>query len=356
MVGVDLFAGAGGMSLGAVAAGIRVVLAVEADVHAARTYAWNHPGTRVFNNDIRRLTPAHLGRIRARKERTIVFGGPPCRGFSYSNQRTRSPDNPDNWLFLEFIRIVRLLRPDWVVFENVRGIVDTANGVFLSQVLDGFRRLRYTVSFGILNAVDFGVAQDRARFFLIGSRDGVVPRMPCPSRHKAVTVAEAIGDLPRLLNGAGVSWLPYRHDHPSRYGAELRGGQERCANHLVSQNAPHIVKRFRHVSQGGNWQDIPARMMRNYRDRSRCHTGIYRRLRFDAPSVVIGNYRKNMLIHPTQDRGLSVREAARIQSFPDQYQFHGSIGFQQQQVGNAVPPLLARAVFHSVVSGSGRGG
>jgi DNA (cytosine-5)-methyltransferase 1 len=199
-----------------------------------------------------------------------------------------------------------------------------------------------------------GVPQNRARFFLVGSRDGLKFRMPQSSRSKPVTVSDAISDLPILANGAAVSWMPYRTQPASNYARKMRGRHNQSPNHLVTSNALSILKRYSFVPQGGNWEDIPARMMRNYTDRSRCHTGIYYRLRYDAPSVVIGNFRKNMLIHPEQDRGLSVREAARIQSFPDSYEFHGSIGFQQQQVGNAVPPLLARAVFHAIVGQSRR--
>jgi DNA (cytosine-5)-methyltransferase 1 len=117
----------------------------------------------------------------------------------------------------------------------------------------------------------------------------------------------------------------------------------------VSRNSQPVLERYAHIPQGGNWEDIPESLMKNYTDRSRCNTGIYHRLTADAPSVTIGNYRKAMLIHPWKDRGLSVREAARIQSFPDSYEFMGSIGFQQQQVSNAVPPLLAKAVFEMIV-------
>ncbi|MBI2825944.1 MAG: DNA cytosine methyltransferase [Planctomycetia bacterium] len=349
IVGIDLFAGAGGMSLGARLAGVHVRLAVESDQHAARTYAANHPTTQIFNEDIRRLNGTKLKRVLTGRAPTVVFGGPPCQGFSYSNQRTRSPDNPENWLFLEFLRVVRVVKPDWVVFENVKGIVDTAGGVFLEQVVDRLGRLGYKTRHGLLNAMHFGVPQNRARFFLVGSRHGVDFKMPSPMRHAPLTVMDAIQDLPRLANGASVSRMPYRHAASSQYARRMRGALKSSANHLVSNNAPGIIKRYDHIPPGGNWEYIPARLMRNYRDRSRCHTGIYYRLKRDEPSVVIGNYRKNMLIHPDQNRGLSVREAARIQSFPDTYEFHGSIGFQQQQVGNAVPPLLAHAVFQALV-------
>ncbi len=338
------------MSLGAERAGIQIQLAVESDVHAAETYARNHPRIAVFNDDIRRLSDRRIRSIPKGTRPSIVFGGPPCQGFSYSNLRTRSPSNPENWLFREFLRVVRVWAPDWVLFENVRGIVNTARGVFVTRVVDELGKLGYATVFGLLNAMDFGVPQDRTRFFLVGSRSGVLPKLPKPLRRKAPTVADALADLPRLGNGASVSWLPYTRKRPSSYARRMRNGQVKSPNHLVTRNSDKTVRRYLHVPQGGNWEDIPGRLMRNYTDRSRCHTGIYRRLCADQPSVVIGNFRKNMLIHPTQDRGLSVREAARIQSFPDNYEFFGSIGFQQQQVGNAVPPLLAEAVFQAMAA------
>lgn len=348
IIGIDLFAGAGGMSLGARLAGIDVAFAVEADRHAARTYTANHPETKLFSRDIRRLRPSMLTDAINRHFPTVVFGGPPCQGFSYSNQRTRSPENPENWLFMEFIRIVKNIRPEWVVFENVKGIIDTANGMFLSQTINRLNALGYRTTSGLLNAQHFGVPQNRARLFVVGSRLGAEFAMPQSNQSAPLTVDDAISDLPKLQNGASVSWLPYHCPAVSRYAKHLRGRLQQSPNHLVSNSAKNILKRYEHVPQGGNWESIPARLMRNYHDRSRCHTRIYHRLRPDAPSVVIGNYRKNMLIHPHQNRGLSVREAARIQSFPDDYEFHGSIGFQQQQVGNAVPPLLAAALFRQI--------
>ena len=353
MIGIDLFAGAGGMSLGASAAGIEVALAVEVDPHAADTYAHNHPDTALFRNEIRCLKKPQLAAIPTPRKGTIVFGGPPCQGFSYSNQRTRSADNPNNWLFLEFMRVVRIWRPEWVVFENVKGITNTEGGTFLAQVLKHLTATGYAISHAVLDAAAFGVAQHRQRLFVVGSRDGGILDFPEGDESLAHTVTDAIADLPVLQNGAAVNRLPYGERTPSAYAKRLRGGRKYCANHLVSSNAKPIITRYKHIPQGGNWEDIPPRLMRNYADRSRCHTGIYHRLDSRRPSIVIGNFRKNMLIHPTQHRGLSVREAARIQSFPDSYEFVGSIGFQQQQVGNAVPPLLAKAVFSAIMKASG---
>jgi DNA (cytosine-5)-methyltransferase 1 len=353
MIGIDLFAGAGGMSLGALTAGIEVAYAVECDPHAAVTYKHNHSEISVFDRDIRRLSRRRIRRIPRGKDGTIVFGGPPCQGFSYSNQRTRKTANPDNWLFLEFIRVVRDWEPDWVVFENVKGITNTANGIFLEQVLDCLDKCGYTAASSVLDSADFGVPQHRERLFVIGCRGSTKPTIPAPTHRNHVTVQEAVHDLPPLKNGAAEDWRPYRQPALSSYARTMRGRLQACSGHLLTRNAPYVIDRYRHIPQGGNWLDIPSRLMRNYADRKRCHTGIYHRLHARQPSIVIGNYRKNMLIHPRQNRGLSVREAARIQSFPDWYQFKGSVGFQQQQVGNAVPPLLATAVFQHIVKLAG---
>lgn len=348
MIGIDLFAGAGGMSLGASDAGIDVKFAVEIDRHAARTYALNHPSTALVNDDIRKVSKSQLREWFRFQRDLVVFGGPPCQGFSWSNARTRNTQNNSNWLFKEFLRVVRTVEPAWVVFENVQGIVDTAQGVFVSQLQESLQKLGYSTTTARLNAVDHGVPQDRTRFFLVATNSKHVFSFP-NSKCKRISVAQAIGDLSTLHNGHSECWMPYGKKRPSSYARELRQKRNGCSNNLVTKNSSKIVSRYRYVPQGGNWQDIPKRLMQNYTDVSRCHTGIYHRLRLDQPSIVIGNFRKNMLIHPLEDRGLSVREAARIQSFPDSYIFCGSIGFQQQQVGNAVPPKLACSVFSEIV-------
>lgn len=346
---IDVFAGAGGMSLGAVMSGIPVVAAVEIDQHSAETYAANHADTKLLVKDVRSLTSRSVRALRRRSQTPLVlFGGLPCQGFSYSNPRHRNMSNDTNWLFQDFLKIVHLLKPEWVIIENVRGIGDTAKGFFLDQIVSGLKTESFRVTHGPLNAAHYGVPQNRTRYFIVANRTRRSYRLPNPTSRRPLTVRDAIRDLPALANGNADGELPYGGPPPSDYGTAMRSGRSTCLNNLVTRNSPLVIERYTHIPQGSNWMVLPTRLLSNYRDPSRCHTGIYHRLRYDRPAVVIGNYRKNMLIHPRQHRGLSVREAARLQSFPDRYEFVGSIGFQQQQVANAVPPLLARAVFSSI--------
>lgn len=344
MIGIELFAGAGGMSLGATMAGVDVKVAVEIKPSTASTFKANHPKTVVVQKDIRDVRDFEAA---SEAKDLIVFGGPPCQGFSTSNQRTRNSENSNNWLFREFLRVLALTKPRWVVFENVAGILQTAKGSFVSTLCEELKTLGYASSYALLDASLFGVPQKRTRFFLVGVRGSTAPELKkiVPTHPQPLTVADAISDLPSLPNGHDVDQMVYSGPANTAYAKALRGTLQTCSGHLVSNNASHIVDRYPYIPQGGNWQDIPEELMSTYADRMRCHTGIYRRLSDRNPSVVLGNYRKNMLIHPREHRGLSVREAARLQSFPDNYRFVGSIGQQQQQVGNAVPPLLAKAVF-----------
>lgn len=339
--------------MGAKLSGVDVRTAVESHPSACLTYAANHPGATVLGTDIAKVATINVG---PRHEPLVLFGGPPCQGFSTSNQRTRHADNPKNWLFREFLRMVETLKPEWVVFENVTGILQTDGGRFAESFREQLMAMGYRIAFGTLNAADFGCPQRRSRYIVIAALNSD-PELPTPAPDVSLpTLWQAIGDLPELLNGAMVDELEYAGAPLSDYARRMRSELTKCTGHLVSRNADSIVARYAHIPQGGNWRDVPGMMRDPVTDRRRYHSGIYKRLVQDAPSVVIGNFRKNMLIHPTQDRGLSVREAARLQSFPDNYVFRGSIGFQQQQVGNAVPPILAKAVFDKVMSMSHQAG
>lgn len=347
--GIDIFSGAGGMSIGAKSAGVDTILAVDSDKYAAATYKLNHPNTEMVCDDIRSIPDFSIYRPEGQ---CVVFGGPPCQGFSTSNQRTRNTLNQNNWLFKEFLRAVRQISPEWVVFENVRGILETEQAMFLEMVVSGLKVFNYTVKYQLLNASDFGVPQKRSRLFVVAHQKGFNFDWPMKSSLPLVTVEDALSDLPFLENGAAFDCLKYSGKPKSKFARKMRGSSKVSFDNFVTKNADHVVDRYCHIPHGGNWEDIPIELMENYADRSRCHTGIYRRLKSNQPAVTIGNYRKNMLIHPNYNRGLSVREAARLQSFPDWFRFTGSIGFQQQQVGNAVPPLLAEAVFKQVLVSS----
>ena len=348
LIGIDLFSGAGGMSVGAMAAGVDVKVAVEIDKYAAITYQANHPHTKLLNDDVRKVNINGYCKS-GKNDVKILFGGPPCQGFSTSNQKTRNKENENNWLFKEYLRLTKEQNPDWVIVENVKGIVETENGFFFDKINTELVKLGYTTNHAILNAADYGVPQVRNRVFIVGSLHGINYEFPKPTTKKYFTVDDAISDLPELKSGASHHELDYQANSSNKYQSSIRKKSKKAFNNLVTANNNLVLKRYEHIPQGGNWENIPANLMINYKDFARCHTGIYHRLKSDIPSVVIGNYRKNMLIHPTENRGLSVREAARLQSFPDTFHFHGSIGFQQQQVGNSVPPLLAKAVFEKIL-------
>ena len=286
--GIDLFAGAGGLSLGAQLAGVTITHAVENHYAAAATYRLNHGATAVIEKDIRLV--ADFPRVRGAK--LILFGGPPCQGFSTSNQRTRTLENPKNWLFNEFFTVAANTGPDWIVLENVKGLRETAQGHFESLIFERFAALGYESALWILCASDYGVPQKRYRLFFIGRRNGSVPAKPSPTQTPRLSVRDAIGDLPVLPIGANIDELAYRPGGVSRYARERRGGLRTSTGHLVTANNALVQRRYRHIPPGGNWTDIPARLMKNYSnmvdDRSR-HTGIYRRLCWDKPSVVIAN-------------------------------------------------------------------
>lgn len=346
-IGVDIFSGAGGLSLGAETAGVTIGLAIEKDKAAAKTFEKNHPGVKVICDDIGKVAPLNF----VSRDPFIVFGGPPCQGFSLSNTKTRTNENSNNFLFLEFVRFVDELQPQWFLFENVEGITTFNGGKTVLEIKDCFKNIGYETSEKVLYASDYGVPQHRNRFFMVGNRLGIDFKFPNKIGNK-VNVEDAIADLPDLNNGDARNELPYKENFEvvGEYAKIMRKRSISAKQNLVSRNKEYVIDRYKYIKQGENWKAIPEHLMRNYANVNNCHSGIYKRLDASKPSVVISNYRKNMLIHPFQDRGLSVREAARLQSFPDDFIFEGSLMQIQQQIGNAVPPLLAEAIFIKILS------
>lgn len=353
LTAVDIFCGAGGMSIGAKMAGIKSILAVEYDVHAAATYKANHPKAKVLHADIKTVNPLeHI-----QKFPFVLMGGPPCQGFSIANTKTRNLDNQNNWMFKEYLRFVKDLEPEWFVFENVVGFKSFDNGNFVIEVEKALQELGYTTSSTVLDASEFGVPQFRKRFFIVGHRldkGGIIFDFESLKRHKTkVSVQEALSDLPSLVNGDKVHESEYKHDANNPFTKIMRENSDLALQNLVTESKPHIVDRYRAIKQGENWEAAKRKgLLETYSSTIHTHSGIYRRLEDHKPAVTISNYRKSMLIHPHEDRGLSLREAARLQSFPDDFIFKGTLSFQQQQVGNAVPPLLAKAIFKQIIKNS----
>ncbi|QQS30682.1 MAG: DNA cytosine methyltransferase [Sphingobacteriales bacterium] len=351
---IDLFSGAGGMSLGATEAGITTVLAIDNDKSALQTYLKNHPQTTVLLTDISKI---EVPKDEAYQNLFVIFGGPPCQGFSISNTKSRNEKNFQNYLYIPFIKWIAALLPQWFVFENVEGFRSFGKGMLNETIKREFENLGYKVSSEILCADDYGVPQKRNRFFMVGNRLQIEFKFPeATSKADKVTVLDAIGDLPYLKNGDIFEELPYRDINLNEYSCLMRGESEYSTQNYVSRNQDYVIERYRHIKQGQNWRAIPDDLMQNYKNGYHCHSGIYKRLKADEPSVVISNYRKNMLIHPFENRGLSVREAARLQSFPDTFKFEGPLMHIQQQIGNAVPPLLAKALFEHIIKCSEKNG
>ena len=333
MIGIDLFAGAGGLSLGAEMAGISMRYAVEADIHAAASYRKNFKGATVFCEDIRKLSTEGL----KSESVFIIMGGPPCQGFSLSNTKTRDMSNPNNRMFEQFLRFVKDISPKWFVFENVYGLTKFKNGEenIQNHIEKCFEDLGYKVKSKILYASDYGVPQRRNRLFIVGNKENIDFEFPKEFDY-TVSVDEAISDLPVLGNGEvlmkGQYTVPF--EQATLYAQLMREKSTAPTQNIVSRNRDYVIERYKYIGEGENWSSIPDHLMGNYADKKRCHSGIYKRLTGSKPSVVISNYRKSMLIHPHQDRGLSVREAARLQSFPDHFIFEGPISYVQQQIGN----------------------
>lgn len=346
---VDIFSGAGGMSIGAKLAGINPVLAIELDQAAAATYARNHVNVKVLQQDISVVNPLE----HVESSPFVLFGGPPCQGFSTANTKTRNLENPNNWMFKEYLRFVKLLKPNWFVFENVEGFKSFSRGLVATEVESALKKLGYVTNSTVLNASDYGVPQKRFRFFIIGHRldlGGIYFDFDKIEKKTLVTVGDAISDLPILSNGSKWDVLQYRSEPKSLYAQTMRLESQLALQNYVSENKDYVIERYKVIKQGQNWKAAKENgLLGTYKSTENTHSGIYRRLSNDEPSVTISNYRKSMLIHPVENRGFSLREIARLQSFPDKFIFEGKLGNQQQQVSNAVPPLLAKAVFEQIL-------
>jgi DNA (cytosine-5)-methyltransferase 1 len=383
---VDLFCGSGGLSEGFRRAGVRVVAAVDSDPLSIRTYWLNHPEMpegRLVSADIARLRRGDLRRMAGRARVDILLGAPPCQGFSHVGFRSkrvrtgyRLADDRRNLLWKEVVKAARELRPRLVVMENVPGMSSAQhreNLSYLQAAGRGLERLGFRTRIWRLNAAAFGVPQLRQRHFLVGCRDGEVPEAPrgeyIDIRGRdldvdalpAVRLDEAIFDLPQRSAGTGTAVDAW--DRPvSAQDVRLRRYLSKHAlvrpgpivyNHFVRYHNERDLELYRLLRPGEDSVHAIERhgredLMRYRRD---VFDDKYHKLRPDSPSkTIVAHLAKdgNGYIHPGQNRSITVREAARIQSFHDQYVFCGSPSDQWVQVGNAVPPLLAEAIARTL--------
>lgn len=391
LMSLDLFAGAGGLSEGLGKAGFTSLYANEISPRYAQTYAANHPGTQVDSRDIRQVDARKIRNLLGLKrgELHLVAGGPPCQGFSI-NAPKRSTEDSRNHLFREYLRFVTEFQPQTVMIENVPGMVSFEGGATLDAILESLKQLGYDADVRILYAPHYGIPQTRWRTIILGNRIGVDPMTLFPEPlcnapvrvnftsqfagknlinlplslelPSHVTVRDAIDDLPVLHNGElGESVKVYRKPADNPYQHLMRVGSSGVTCHEAARLSKINLERMSHIPPGGNWTDIPdALLPRGMRMARRSdHTKRYGRVAPDGLASTIltkcdphwGAY-----FHYEQDRAFTVREAARIQSFPDTYIFCGSRVEQYEQVGNAVPPLLGAAVGRAIakVLGTGR--
>lgn len=366
---IDLFCGAGGLSEGFQQAGFTILAGNDFDEHAGATFSLAHDTAEFLPGPIEEVSASHLLKAAGLRkgELDCLIGGPPCQAFSVYNHQRGLHDKRSK-LFEEYLRIVRGLAPKWVVMENVTGITSVGNGKAVRDILAGLSELGYGVDMRILRAEEYGVPQERRRIFFVGNRLDQPVLWPKPTHGRGllpfVTVGDAISDLPILKNGENPGPKRYRTPASSGFQAMMRGDMAVVHNHAAPRLAPINQERMKHVGPGGSWRDIPYELLpAGMKKARRCdHTKRYGRLRNDGLSSTIltkCDIHWGAYIHPEQDRVLTVREAARLQSFPDRFQFLGPRTEQFVQVGNAVPPVLGKcigqAMLHAIrSSGSGR--
>ncbi len=337
---IDLFAGVGGLSLGFEMRGFDVVLANEYDTSIAAAYKENHKATKMIVGDITSLDlwrtfGGYKGQI------DVVIGGPPCQGFSQKGQRKTIHD-ARNFLFKYYVEVVKLVESRYFVMENVPNLLTAENGYFYREIEELFQSMGYSVEKGVLNASDFGVPQNRRRAVIIGKKGG---KAPCPPKPKnvAVTTWDAISDLAYLESGEGSEVQGYKNEPQSEYQKLLRGDSEVLYNHVATKHSELALERLAMIPPNSGKEVLPKEHLTKS-----IYSGTWTRMRKDEISVTITTRfdtpSSGKFTHPFLDRAITVREAARIQSFPDSFRFVGNKGSQMKQVGNAVPPLLAAAI------------
>lgn len=363
---VELFAGAGGLMYGLETSGFKTMLANEVHADPCKTLEFNFPKIPVICNSVRDFSgkslleeagyhKSHIGNIK------LVAGGPPCQGFSTAGMKDKK--DPRNTLIGDFIRLVNDLKPEFFIMENVTGLKTLHSGKLFENVMNDFVKIKYDITHGIIFAANYGVPQMRRRLIIIGSRDGKSPDLPapthaCPGQEdlftldypKYITCGEAIADLPEIKSGEHQE--NYNRDAKTDFQKKMRKGSNFLHNHVAGKHSEKVQNYLSLIPPGGTNLDIPIELRNKKQGIQRWPVdGISRTITTEPSDFV----------HPWLNRVPTVRETARIQTFPDKYVFLGQrttgnkmrrLGYcsQTQQVGNAVPPLMAEALGNTIMS------
>jgi DNA (cytosine-5)-methyltransferase 1 len=314
---IDLFSGAGGMSLGFDQAGFNNIFSVDIEPRFCETYKTNFPKHNLIQKDISKLSNEEIKSLIENKTIDVIIGGPPCQGFSMAGNIGRKfIDDLRNQLFREFARIVEIVQPSYFVMENVARLFTHNKGETKKEIIELFKKMNYNVDCRVVNTADFGVPQVRNRVLFIGNRTSNTILFPTKTIDKPISIKQAIDKLPKLKSGE----------------------KSKIPNHISMKHSEQMLEKMKYVSDGGNRNEIPELIRPKSGDVRK-----YIRYKSTEPAVcVTGDMRK--IFHYSQNRALTVRELATLQTFPLDFIFKGSTISQQQQVGNSVPPILAKEI------------
>lgn len=335
---IDLFCGAGGLSYGFERAGFDVLLGIDNDAAALKTFEFNHKNSKSICGDITQITYGDVKRLIGDVEIDVIVGGPPCQGMSLSGPRKFN--DPRNKLYLSFIRLVKEIQPKVFIIENVPGLVTLFGGEIKDSIIEEFRNLGYNIEYKILCSADYGVPQARRRVVFAGYKKG---KFDYPAvNKKQVSCDEALSDLPPLTDTTGESDMPYQTEPQSGYQKLMRARSGSVRNHIAARHSENVKNTIALIPPGGNYKALPE----DYESTRNFHVA-WTRFPYDRPAPTIDTGHRHHF-HYKYNRVPTVRECARIQSFPDDFIFIGNKTQQFRQVGNAVPPLMAERIAEQI--------
>lgn len=341
---IDLFSGVGGLSQGFEWNGFKPVVAIDFWDDAIKTYNHNRKEKVGISMDVTKFNDELLPNILKKHKIDGIIGGPPCQGFSTARlsnatEKIGKINESRNHLYLEFFRTVNIVRPKFFLIENVRGLVSTNKGAFVKDIIERFGGIGYNVSYKILNASDYGVPQNRQRVFFVGLLEG---NFEFPEKfNNKISTEEAINDL---INSTEEKTQKYSTPSKNEYQKLMRNGKKTIKNHEVTIHNEQTKNVISMVPDGGNIKSLPPEYWNIRR-----YNKAFQRMNSKLPSNTIDTGHRNYF-HYEANRIPTARESARIQSFPDTFEFIGTKGSQYKQVGNAVPPLLAKVLAEKIKS------